>query len=67
MQQKARRMGDEIHYKEWRIDVMHSGTGWEALVYRPKSPLHEVSVPSGHNRHAVIEEAKALIDKMLAV
>lgn len=60
-------MGDEIRYKEWRIDVMQSGPGWEALVYRPNSPLHEVSVPHQNDRHAVIEEAKALIDKMLTV
>jgi hypothetical protein len=59
-------MGDEIHYKEWRIDVMHSGSGWEALVYRPSSLLHEASVPCGHDRHAIIEEAKVLIEKLLA-
>ena len=58
-------MGDEIYYKKWRIDVMQSEPGWEALIYRPHSPLHEVSVPHGQNRHAVIEEAKALIDKLL--
>jgi hypothetical protein len=59
-------MGDEIHYKEWRIDVMHNGRGWEALIYRPSSPLHEESVPLGQNRSAVIEEAKVLIDKLMA-
>jgi hypothetical protein len=59
-------MGDEIHYKEWRIDVMQSESGWEALIYRPSSLLHEVSVPHGQNRRAVIEEAKVLIDELLA-
>ena len=59
-------MGDEIHYKEWRIDVMHKGLGWEALIYRPNSPLHETSVPARQDRRAVIEDAKLRIDKMLA-
>jgi hypothetical protein len=59
-------MGDEIHYKEWRIDVMHKESGWEALIYRPSSPLHETSVPVGQDRRAVIEDAKLCIDKMLA-
>jgi len=59
-------MGDEIFYKEWRIDVMQSESGWEALIYRPSSPLHEVSVPHGQNRRAVIEGAKMLIDELLA-
>lgn len=59
-------MGDEIHYKEWRIDVLHRGLGWEAMIYRPNSPLHEASVPAGQDRRAVIEDAKELIDKLLA-
>jgi hypothetical protein len=58
-------MGDEIHYKGWRIDLMHGDRGWEALIYRPGSPLHEVTVPHGDDRHAVIEDAKMLIDKLL--
>lgn len=57
-------MGDEILYKGWRIDVMHRGDGWEALVYRPSSPLHEVSVPKGTDRRALIQEAKKLVDKL---
>ena len=59
-------MGDEIHYKEWRIDVMHHGGSWEALIYRPSSLLHEVSVPKGSDRRTVIEEAKNLVDKLFA-
>ena len=59
-------MGDEIHYKEWRIDVMHKGLGWEALIYRPSSALHETSVPAGQDRRAVIEHAKLYIDEILA-
>jgi hypothetical protein len=59
-------MGDEICYKEWCMDVMHSGPSWEALIYRPNSPLHDVSVPHGNDRHAVIEKAKLLIDDRLA-
>ena len=59
-------MGDEIHYKGWRIDVMHKGLGWEALIYRPSSPLHETSVPTRQDRRAVIEDARVLIDKLLA-
>jgi len=59
-------MGDEIHYKEWRINVIHSGAGWEALIYRPGSPLHDVSVPAAQDRRNVIEEAKVLIDALLA-
>ena len=58
-------MGDELYYKEWRIAVMHGGAGWKALVYRPDSPLHEVSVPHNGDRDAVIEAAKALVDKLL--
>ena len=54
-------MGDEIHYKEWRI----RGPGWKALIYRPNSPLHEAYEPAGQDRRAVIEDAKALIDKLL--
>ena len=48
------------------MDVMHSGPSWEALIYRPNSPLHDVSVPHGNDRHAVIEKAKLLIDDLLA-
>jgi hypothetical protein len=59
-------MGDEIRYKEWRIDVMQTESGWEALIYRPNSLLHEVSVPHRQNRRAVIEEAQVLIDELLA-
>ena len=58
-------MGDEIHYKDWRIDMVRSESVWEALIYRPSSPLHEVAVPHGQNRHAVIEKAKLLIDELL--
>jgi hypothetical protein len=57
-------MGEEIHYKGWRIDVMHCGDGWEALLYRPSSPLHEVTVPKGPDRSTVIEDAKTLIDRL---
>jgi hypothetical protein len=60
-------MGDEIYYKGWRIDVMHHGDGWEALVYRPSSPLHEVSVPESPDRRVVIEEAKTLVDNLSAI
>ena len=59
-------MGDEIHYKGWRIDVMHYEHGWEALVYRPSSPLHEVTVPKGLDRRTVIERAKTLVDQLFA-
>ena len=59
-------MGEEILYKGWRINVMHHGGGWEALVYRPRSPLHEVTVPKGSDRRTVIEEAKNLVDKLFA-
>ena len=59
-------MGDEIYYKNWRIDVMHGVAGWDALIYRPSSPLHEVSVPHNGDRGAVIAAAKACIDKLLA-
>lgn len=55
-------MGEEIHYKGWRIDIMHHGNGWEALIYRANSPLHELSVPKAPDRRAVIEDAKNLID-----
>jgi hypothetical protein len=54
---------DEIHYKGWRMEVLQDGPGWKALVYRPSSPLHEATVPHGPDRRAVIEEAKALIDR----
>ena len=57
--------GDEFHYKGWRVEVLHAGAGWKALVYGPSSPLHEVEVPYGPDRHIVMKEAKALIDKLL--
>ncbi len=60
-------MGDEISYKDWRIAVMHHADGWEALVYRPSSLLHEVAVPRGPDRHAVIAQAKLLVDQMMLV
>jgi hypothetical protein len=59
-------MGDEIHYKGWRIDIMHREHGWEALVYRPSSPLHEVTVPKEIDRRTVIEAAKTLVDQLYA-
>ena len=57
---------DEIHYKGWRIEVLHGEPGWKALVYRPSSPLHEADVPNGSDRHTVIEGAKTLIDTLIA-
>jgi len=59
-------MGDEIHYKGWRIDIMRREHSWEALVYRPSSPLHEVIVPKGPDQRVVIEEARALVDQLFA-
>jgi hypothetical protein len=59
-------MGDEIHYKGWRIDLMHQEQGWEALVFRPSSLIHEITVPKGLDRRAVIESAKALVDRLFA-
>jgi len=45
---------------------MHKGLGWEALIYRPSSLLHETTVPAGQDRRAVIEDAKTLVDNLLA-
>lgn len=56
---------DEIQYKDWRIEILHGEMGWKSLIYRPASPLHEVVVPEGVDRHAVIEEAKAQIDRAM--
>jgi len=53
---------DEIHYKSWRIEVLHGQPGWKTLVYRPTSPLHGVVAPDGPDRHAVMEEASVLIE-----
>ena len=56
----------EIHYKGWRIEVLHHGVeDWKALIYRPSSLLHEESVPTGSNRHAVMGEAKTIVDRCL--
>jgi hypothetical protein len=55
---------DELHYKEWRIEVLHGELGWKALLYRPSSPLHETTAPEGSDRRVVIHEAKTLIDGM---
>lgn len=57
--------GDEFHYKGWRVEVLHHGAGWKALVFGPSSPLHEVEVPYGPDRRVVMEKAKALIDKLV--
>ena len=54
---------DEVHYKDWRIEVLPDKSGWKALVYRPGSPLHETTTPHGPDRRAVIAQAKALIDR----
>ena len=54
---------DEIHYKGWRVQVLHSDQGWKALLYRPSSPLHETNVPEGPDRRIVIENAQLLIDE----
>lgn len=58
-------IGSEFHYKDWLVQVLHEGQGWKALVYRPHSPLHEVEVPEGPDRRAVMEKAKTLIDRLL--
>jgi len=58
--------GDDVHYKEWRITVIQYGdSAWEGLIYRPHSPLHETTVPKGPDRRVVIENAKAIIDRLL--
>ena len=54
---------DEIHYKGWRVQVLHGDQGWKALLYRPSSPLHETNVPVGPDRRVVIENAQLLIDE----
>jgi hypothetical protein len=53
--------------KGWRIEVLHHGDGWKALVYRTTSPLHEITVPNRPDRRAVIEGAKELVDKLLVL
>ena len=57
---------DEITYKGWRIDLPRHAKGWKALIYQPSSLLHEIAVPEGPDRRAVIEEAKLHIDAILA-
>jgi len=52
-----------IHYKSWRIEVLHGQPGWKALVYHPTSPLHGAAVPDGQDRRAIMEEAKMLIEE----
>jgi hypothetical protein len=54
---------DEFHYKGWRIDVLHQGAGWKALIYRPSSLLQPV--PTGSDRRAVMRQAKTLVDQCL--
>ncbi len=54
---------EEIHYKGWRIDLLHQGAGWKALIYRPSSLLHEEPVPTGSDRRMVMREAKTLVDQ----
>jgi hypothetical protein len=56
---------EAFHYKGWRVEVLHDGAGWKALVYWPISPLHEAEVPEGPDRHLVMEKAKTLIDELL--
>lgn len=56
---------DEIHYKKWRIEILHGDQGWKALIYRPGSPLHELAVPEGQDRRAVLAKAQTLIDEAL--
>ena len=56
---------DEIHYKGWRVEILHGDRGWKALLYCPRSPLHDTTVPEGPDRRAVIESAKLLIDEAL--
>jgi hypothetical protein len=56
---------EQINYKEWCIDLCIEGSGWKALIYRPHSVLHEETIPTGQDRHAVIEKAKNLIDDWL--
>lgn len=58
--------GSEFHYKEWRVEVLHKGQGWKALIYRPHSLLHETEVPEGSGTRMVTEKAMRLIDKLLA-
>ena len=58
-------MGDEIHYKGWRIEILHGGLGWKALVFRPSSLLHEIEVPDGHDRHSALDGGRALVDRLL--
>lgn len=57
--------GAEFHYKDWRVEVLHKGRGWQALVYRPHSPLHEAEVPEAPDSRAVMEKAMHLIDRSL--
>jgi hypothetical protein len=57
---------DDLHYKGWRIEVLHADAGWKALVYRPSSLLHEEPAPTGPDRHAVMQDARMLVDQRLA-
>jgi hypothetical protein len=58
-------VGSEFHYKDWRVEVLHKGQGWKALVYRPHSPLHEAETPESPDSRAVMEKAMTLIDRLL--
>jgi len=54
---------DEVHYKSWRIEVLHGQPGWKTLVYYPNSPLHGAAVPDGPDRRAIMEELKTIIEE----
>ena len=56
---------EQINYNEWSIDLCFDESGWKAFINRPHATLHEENVPTGQNRHAVIEKAKILIDGWL--
>lgn len=55
-----------FHYKDRRVEVLHQEADWEALIYRPSLLLNEEMVPAGADRHAVMREAKTLVDQALA-
>jgi len=54
---------EELPYREWRIEVMPHGGGWNALIYRPGATKSEKITPYAPYRITVIEEAQKYIDE----
>jgi hypothetical protein len=56
---------ENIHYRQYRLEVLHQGPGWKVLIYPPGAVFGLSETPNTderNEREAVIAQAKKVVD-----